>query len=178
MTEKKFLSCTLIEGILLAILGLSMLMLPKITTITFGMMICLAFIVYGGYKAINAFITRHYTRHFILNIILGLILVGVGLFLFIAPMFNLVIITSAIGVYFFLESISTSAFAIQNRKTLYFWWANIPVAIMQFLLGLIIIVGLPSTALWIIGILAGINFLITGMVLISMFISTKYTYNM
>ncbi len=178
MTEKKFLSCTLIEGILLAILGLSMLMLPKITTITFGMMICLAFIIYGGYKAINAFITRHYTRHFILNIILGLILVGVGLFLFIAPMFNLVIITSAIGVYFFLESISTSAFAIQNRKTLYFWWANIPVAIMQFLLGLIIIVGLPSTALWIIGILAGINFLITGMVLISMFISTKYTYNM
>ena len=178
MTEKKFLSCVLTEGILLTVLGLAMLMLPKITTITFGMMICLAFIIYGGYKAINAFLTRHYTRHFILNIILGLILVGVGLFLFTAPMFNLIIITSAIGVYFFLESISTSAFALQNRKTLYFWWANIPVAIMQFLLGLIIIVGLPSTALWIIGILAGINFLITGMVLISMFISTKYTYNM
>ena len=178
MTEKKFLSFILTEGILLAILGLSMLMLPKITTITFGMMICLAFIIYGGYKAINAFLTRHYTRHFILNIILGLILVGVGLFLFTAPMFNLVIITSAIGVYFFLESISTSAFALQNRKTLYFWWANIPVAIMQFLLGLIIIVGLPSTALWIVGILAGINFLITGMILISMFIATKYTYNM
>ncbi len=178
MTEKKFLSCVLTEGILLTVLGLAMLMLPKITTITFGMMICLAFIIYGGYKAINAFLTRHYTRHFILNIILGLILVGVGLFLFTAPMFNLIIITSAIGVYFFLESISTSAFALQNRKTLYFWWANIPVAIMQFLLGLIIIVGLPSTALWIVGILAGINFLITGMILISMFIATKYTYNM
>lgn len=176
MTEKKFLSCVLTEGILLAVLGAAMLMLPKITSITFGMMICLAFIVYGGYKAINAFLTRHYTRHFILNIILGLILIGLGLFLFTAPMFNLVVITSVIGVYFLLESISTCAFAIQNRKTLYFWWADIPVAIMQFLLGVIIIVGLPSTALWVVGILAGINFLITGMIMISMFIATKYTY--
>ncbi len=177
MTEKKFLSCVLTEGILLTILGIGMLMLPKITTITFGMMICLAFIIYGGYKAINAFLTRHYTRHFILNIVLGLILMGLGFFLFTAPMFNLVIITSAIGVYFLLESISTCAFAIQNRKTLYFWWADIPIAVMQFLLGLIIIVGLPSTALWIVGILAGINFLITGMILISMFIATKYAYS-
>ena len=177
MTEKKFLSCILTEGVLLALLGLAMLMLPKVTSITFGMMICLAFIVYGGYKAINAFLTRHYTRHFFLNIVLGVLLIGLGLFLFTAPMFNLVIITSAIGVYFFLESISTCAFAIQNRKTLYFWWADIPIAVMQFLLGLIIIVGLPSTALWIIGILAGINFLITGMIMISMFIATKYTYN-
>ena len=176
MTEKKFLSCVLTEGILLAVLGAAMLMLPKITSITFGMMICLAFIIYGGYKAINAFLTRHYTRHFILNIILGLILIGLGLFLFTAPMFNLVVITSVIGVYFLLESISTCAFAIQNRKTLYFWWADIPVAIMQFLLGVIIIVGFPSTALWVVGILAGINFLITGMIMISMFIATKYTY--
>ena len=177
MTEKKFLSCVLTEGILLTALGIAMLMLPKLTSITFGMMICLAFIIYGGFKAINAFMTRHYTRHFVLNIILGLILIGLGLFLFTAPMFNLVIITSVIGVYFLMESISTCAFAIQNRKTLYFWWADIPIAVMQFLLGLIIIVGLPSTALWIVGILAGINFLITGMILISMFIATKYAYS-
>lgn len=178
MTEKKFLSCVLTEGILLTVLGIAMLMLPKVTSITFGMMICLAFIIYGGYKAINAFLTRHYTRHFLLNIVLGLLLIGLGFFLFTAPMFNLVIITSVIGVYFLMESISTGAFAVQNRKTLYFWWADIPIAVMQFLLGLIIIVGLPSTALWVIGILAGINFLITGMIMISMFIATKYTYNM
>lgn len=178
MTEKRFLSYVLTEGILLTVLGLAMLMLPKITTITFGMMICLAFVVYGGYKAINAILTRNYTRHFILNVILGLILIVLGVFLFMAPMFNLVLITSTIAVYFFLESISTCAFAIQNRKTLYFWWADIPVAMLQFLLGLIIILGLPSTALWVVGVLAGVNFLITGMIMISMFIATKYTYKL
>ncbi len=174
MTEKKFLSCVLTEGILLTALGLAMLLLPKITTITFGLMLCLAFIIYGGYKAINAFMTRNYSRHFIFNMILGLILIAIGVLLYLAPMFNLILITSIIGVYFFLESISSIAFGVQNRKTLYFWWADIFVAILQFLLGLIIIVGLPSTALWVIGILAGINFLIAGMVMISMFISTRY----
>ena len=177
MTEKKFLSYLLTEGILLSILGLGMLMLPKITTITFGLTLCLALIIYGGYKAINAFLTRNYTRHFVLNIILGLLLLTAGILLFMAPMFNLILITSIIGVYFLLESISTTAFAIQNRNTLYFWWAGIPLSILQFLIGVIIIMGLPTTALWVVGVLVGANFLIAGMLFISMFVATKYTFN-
>lgn len=174
MTEKRFLSFVLIEGILLSVLGLGMLMLPKITTISFGLMLCLTFIVYGGYKVINAILTRNYSRHFVLNIVTGLLLFLTGVFLFMAPMFNLLLITSAIGVYFILESISSIAFAVQNKNTLYFWWLAILVGVMQFLLGLIIILGLPSTALWVVGVLAGINFLIAGVVFISMYLSTKY----
>lgn len=174
MTEKRFLSFVLIEGILLLALGLGMLMLPKITTISFGLMLCLTFVIYGGYKVINAILTRNYSRHFILNIVAGLLLFLTGVFLFMAPMFNLILITSAIGVYFILESISSTAFAVQNKNTLYFWWLEILVGIMQFLLGLIIILGLPSTALWVVGVLAGVNFLIAGIVLISMYLSTKY----
>ena len=174
MTEKRFLSFVLIEGILLSVLGLGMLVLPKITTISFGLMLCLTFIVYGGYKVINAILTRNYSRHFVLNIVTGLLLFLTGVFLFMAPMFNLLLITSAIGVYFILESISSIAFAVQNKNTLYFWWLAILVGVMQFLLGLIIILGLPSTALWVVGVLAGINFLVAGVVLISMYLSTKY----
>ena len=173
MTEKRFLSFVLIEGILLSVLGLGMLMLPKITTISFGLMLCLTFIVYGGYKVINAILTKNYSRHFVLNVVSGLLLFLTGVFLFMAPMFNLLLITSAIGVYFILESISSIAFAVQNKNTLYFWWLAILVGVMQFLLGLIIILGLPSTALWVVCVLAGINFLIAGVVLISMYISTK-----
>lgn len=177
MTEKKFLSCILTEGILLAIVGLAMLMLPKITSITFGMMLSLSFVIYGGYKAINAIMTRNYTRHFLLNVVLGLILFVLGIFLFLAPMFSLTLITATIGVYFLLESVSTCAFGIQNRKTLYFWWAEIPLAILQFLLGLIIILGLPSTALWVVGVLMGVNFLVAGMIMISMYVATKYVFS-
>ena len=80
MTEKRFLSFVLIEGILLSVLGLGMLMLPKITTISFGLMLCLTFVIYGGYKVINAILTKNYSRHFILNVVAGLLLFAVGIF--------------------------------------------------------------------------------------------------
>lgn len=177
MSERKILNFVLTEGILLTVLGLVMLMLPKITTITFGLTLCLALIIYGGYKAINAIMTRNYTRHFWLDIVLGLLLLTAGVLLFMSPMFNLVFITSIIAVYFLIESISTMAFSIQNKNILYFWWAGIPVSILQFLIGLVIILGLPNTALWVVGVLVGANFLIAGMVMISMVIATKYTFN-
>lgn len=177
MTEKKFLNFVLTEGILLTVLGIGMLMLPKITSLTFGLMICIGFFVYGVYKTVNAFLTRNYTRHYILNMILGIMLAILGIFLFMVPMFNLILITAFIGVYFLLESISSTAFAIQTRKTLYLWWTILIVALLQFLIGFIIIIGLPSTAFWVVGMLAGINFLIAGMIMISLFISNKYVYN-
>lgn len=176
MTEKKFLSFVLVEGILLMVLGIAMLILPKLTTITFGFLLSLSFIIYGGYKTINAFITRNYSRHFALNMLIGILLAVIGIFMLLAPVFSLMLITSIIGIYFILESISSTAFAVQTRKTLYFWWAAIPLGILQFILGLIILVALPSTALWVVGVLAGINFLIAGLIMISMYISTKYTY--
>ncbi len=177
MTEKKFLSFILTEGIILTLLGLGMLMLPKLTSLTLGIMICIGFFVYGIYKAVNAFLTRNYTRHFILNMILGIILTVLGVLLFFAPRFNLLLITAVIGVYFLLESISSTAFAIQTRKTLYLWWTNLFIAILQFLIGFIIIMGLPGTSFWVVGMLAGINFLTAGMIMISLFISNKYVYN-
>lgn len=177
MTEKRFLGFFLTEGILLTVLGIVMLMIPKVTTATFGIMISIAFIVYGGYKIINALITKSYLRHFLFNILIGLILIAIGIMLLNAPYINLLLITCFAGVYFILESISTWAFAVQNRKVINMWWAGIPVAIMQFLLGLIIILGLPSTALWVVGILAGVNFLISGVVMISAYLATKYTFN-
>lgn len=177
MTEKKFLSFILTEGIILTLLGLGMLMLPKLTSLTLGIMICIGFFVYGIYKAVNAFLTRNYTRHFVLNMFLGIVLAVLGVLLFFAPRFNLLLITAVIGVYFLLESISSTAFAIQTRKTLYLWWTNLFIAILQFLIGFIIIMGLPGTSFWVVGMLAGINFLTAGMIMISLFISNKYVYN-
>lgn len=75
MTEKRFLSFVLIEGILLSVLGLGMLVLPKITTISFGLMLCLTFIVNGGYKVINAILTRNYSRHFVFEYCNGFVIV-------------------------------------------------------------------------------------------------------
>ena len=174
MTENRFLTFVLIESILLLCFGLGMLILPKVTLVSFGFMMCLSFIGYGGYKTISAIMTRNFSRHYSLDIIMGLILAITGFMLFVAPVFDLMLILGLTGIYFILKSISTSAFGVQTRKTLNFWWMCIFLAMFELFFGGILIILLPSAALWLMGILTGIDFILTGMVYMNMYISTKY----
>lgn len=177
MTEKRFLGFVLTEGILLTALGIVMLMIPKVTTAAFGVVLSITFMVYGGFKVLNSIMSRNYMRHFLYNFLLGLFLIAVGVLLLNAPYLSLVLLTSFIAVYFILESISTWAFAVQNRRILNFWWTAIPVSILQFLLGLIVLLGLPQTALWIVGIFAGINFLVTGVIMIGTYLAGRCSHD-
>ena len=174
MSENKFLSYVLTEGVLLLCLGLGMLILPKVSMISFGFMMCLSFIIYGGYKVISAILTRNFSRHYILDIIVGLLLFINGVLLFAAPIFDIMLIIGVAGVYFILKSVSSAAFTVQTRKTLNFWWMSLFLAILEFLFGIIVIIMLPSAALWLIGILTGLDFILSGMVYTNMYISTKY----
>ena len=60
MSEKRFLNFIFIEGIKLTILGLCILILPKLTSLTFGVMLSSAFIAYGLYKIIISFINKNF----------------------------------------------------------------------------------------------------------------------
>lgn len=174
MAENRFLNYVLTESILLLFLGLGMLILPKVTELSFGFMMCLSFIIYGGYKVINAVLTRNFSRHYILDIIVGLVLFVNGILLFFVQSLDFMLIVGIAGVYFILKSISSSAFTVQTRKTLNFWWMCLFVAILEFLFGVFVIIMLSSGALWLIGILTGMDFILTGMVYMNMYISTKY----
>lgn len=174
MTENKFLNIVSIEGLLMLCLGLGMLILPKISMISFGLTICLSFIAYGGYKIINAILTRNFSRQYILDIIDGLILAISGILLFVAPVFDISFIMGLVGIYFILKSLSSFAFTVQTRKTLNFWWLCFFLSIMELFFGFLIIVILPSAALWLVGILAGIDFILSGIIYLNMYISTKY----
>ena len=174
MTESRFLSFILTESILLLSLGLCMLILPKVSVISFGFMMCLSFIIYGGYKVICSILTKNFSRHFILDIIVGLLLFINGVLLFVAPVFDIMLIIGLAGAYFILKSISSSAFTVQTRKTLNFWWMCLFLAILELFFGIIVIIMLPSAALWLIGVLTGLDFILSGIAYMNMYISTKY----
>lgn len=171
---KRFMGYVLAEGIIAMILGVIMLMLPKITSLATAMVLSIVLMIYGLYKFFNSIVIRKQIRHIWLNMILALLIFGVGLYLSINPMFNLLVLTSIIGVYFLLESINTFATTFQTRDFIRYWWGGLIVALLQFVLAIIIIMNLPTSALWTIGLLMGINFLVSGMTMIGLFITTKY----
>ncbi len=172
MSEKRFLSFVLTEGILLTALSLLLLILPKITEIAFGFLLCIILIVYGGYKAILAFLSRNFEAHYILNIISGLLLFGVGILMFFAPVIDMIIVTSILAVYFVLSCISSSAFTYQVKNILPSTKCGFFLGGIQLVFAIILMLFLPS--IWIGGVFVGINLLITGILLINMYIAKKY----
>jgi len=174
MAESRFLSFVLTESILLLCLGLGMLVLPKVTMISFGFMMCLSFVAFGGFKIISTILTKNFSKHFILDIFTGLILFVNGILLFTAPMVDVMWTIALAGIYFILKSLSSSSFMVQTRKILNFWWMCLFLAILELLFGFFIIILLPSAALWLIGVLIGTDFILSGLVYMNMYISTKY----
>lgn len=178
MTEKRFLSFIFIEGIVLTTLGLSVLILPKLTSITFGVMLSSAFIAYGLYKIIISIINKKFALNIIWNIFLGLFILTIGILLLFVPKINLLWLIALTGVYFLLESISLSAFISQIRNIFHSVNCKYAVALFLFLIGLIIVIGVPVIAFWIVAILSGIGFLIKGMSKITLYLTNRNNYNM
>jgi len=177
MSEKRFLTFMFIEGLLLTILGLCILILPKLTSLTFGVMLSVAFITYGAYKTIMSIINRSYWHNILFEIFLGIFLTVIGILLLLVPKINLLWLIALTGVYFLLQSVATSAFIAQIRNSFNFSGCKMLSAVILFLAGLIIILGLPGIALWVVAVLSGIAFLVKGMSKITFNFANKNSYN-
>ena len=89
MSEKRFLNFMFLEGIILTVLGLCVLILPKLTSLTFGVMLSSAFIAYGLYKLIVSFVNRNYAMNILWNIFLAIYIITIGILLLFVPKISL-----------------------------------------------------------------------------------------
>jgi uncharacterized membrane protein HdeD (DUF308 family) len=76
-------------------------------------------------------------------------------------------LTIVVGAYFLAEGVTTIMYALEHRRELSERWSWLLVAgLMDILVAAIIIAGLPGSALWAVGLLAGVNLLFGGAALI------------
>ena len=177
MSEKRFLSLIFIEGLLLIILSLCILILPKLTSLSFGVMLRASFIVYGLYKIIMSFVNKNYLSNIIWSIFLGIFILTIGILLLFVPKISLLWLIALIGVFFLLESISTASFVAQVRNAFNSINCKAFAGLILFLVGLIIIIGLPVMSFWMVVMLSGIAMLIKGMAKITLALANKNNYN-
>lgn len=171
MSEKRLLKCIMMEGIMLLLLGLCVLILPKLTTLSYGVMLAGAFIAYGIYKIIHAIMNRDHIQNMVICILMGLFILTVGILILFVPKINLLWLIALIGVYFILESISSVIYALKLRHIYNFWGCKLIAAIILFLIGLFIVLGLPVMSFWVVTILSGIGLLIKGISKLTMALS-------
>jgi uncharacterized membrane protein HdeD (DUF308 family) len=108
------------------------------------------------------------------SLVSAVLAIAAGIILLARPVQGTLTLTIVVGAYFLAEGVATIMYAFEHRRELSERWSWLLVAgIFDLLISAIIITGLPGTAEWAIGLLAGINLLFGGASLIGMALAAR-----
>lgn len=159
----------LIEGIVLVILGVAAILVPVLATITFTIFIGWLFLISGVVGLITTLWMHKRVPGFWWSLISALIGIAAGIVLLVWPISGSLSLTLLLTAFFIVEGVASIMYAIEHRNQLSGRWGWMLLSgIIDLILAIIIIVGLPGTALWALGLLVGINLLFGGVALIGM----------
>ena len=157
----------LIEGILLTVFGILAIGLPLIASLTITLMLGWFFLISGIFGLVLTFWARAMPGFWwglvsaVLGIVTGVILLG-------WPIQGAISLTLVLGAYFLVEGISSIMYGVGHRNVVSRWGWMVAAGVIDILLGLFIVAGLPGTAGIALGILVGINLVIGGTSLMRM----------
>src|ERR1700689_2872495 len=163
----------LIEGILLAILGLAAIIVPPLASLAVTIFLGWMFLISGIVGLVLTFWARQMPG-FWWSLISAALAVIAGVILLARPVQGTLTLTIVVGAYFLAEGVTTIMYALEHRRELSERWSWLLAAgLMDILIAAIIITGLPGSALWAVGLLAGINLLFGGAALIGMALAAR-----
>ena len=161
----------LFEGIAFTILGLLAIAFPVIFTFGFEQFLGWLFVFSGVFQGFRSFKTRN-SPGFMLSVLTGLVAIGLGALLIAKPLEGVLTLTILLSSFFFIEGILKIFLALEWRLYRNWGWMLFSGVISLVMAG-IIISGFPGTALWVLGLLVGINMIFFGMTLFGLFIELK-----
>jgi uncharacterized membrane protein HdeD (DUF308 family) len=163
----------LIEGILLAILGLAAMIVPPLASLAVTIFLGWMFLISGIAGLALTFWARGMPG-FWWSLLSAVLAVGAGIILLAQPVEGTLTLTIVVGVYFLAEGVATVMYALEHRRELTGRWSWLLIAgIVDIVIAGIIISGLPGSATWAIGLLAGVNLLFGGSTLIGMALAAR-----
>jgi uncharacterized membrane protein HdeD (DUF308 family) len=157
-----------VEGIVLIVLGLLAVLLPPLATLGVTLFLGWLFVISGIMGLIATFWARQAPGFWwsLLSAVLG---IAVGLVLLISPVSGAVSLTLVLSVFFAVEGVASIMYALDHRQQLSGRWGWMLFSgLIDLILAAMILIGLPGTAAWAIGLLVGINMIFGGSALIAM----------
>jgi uncharacterized membrane protein HdeD (DUF308 family) len=158
----------LVEGVVLLVLGATAVVLPPIATLAVTILFGWLFLVSGIVGLVTTFWMRHAPGFWwsLLSAALGII---VGAMLLASPVTGALSLTLVLIAFFLIEGAVSIMFALDHRRELSGQWGWMLMSgIIDLILAMMIFAGLPSTAVWAVGLLVGINMIFGGVALIAM----------
>jgi uncharacterized membrane protein HdeD (DUF308 family) len=163
----------LVEGIILIILGMAAIAAPWIATLVFELVIGWLFLISGIVGLITTFWMRN-APGFWWSLLSAVVAIAAGLVLLRWPISGTLSLTYVLIAFFLIEGIVTIMYAVDHRGQLSGRWGwMLASGIVDLVLAGMIFANLPSSALWAIGLLVGINMVFGGTAMIGMALAAK-----
>lgn len=164
----------MIEGVILLVLGLAAIVVPPIASLAVAIFIGWLFLVSGLVGLLTTYWMRRAPAFWwsllsaVLAIVVGIVLLG-------RPASGVLSLTFLLIVFFVIEGVASIMFALEHRHQVSDRWSwMLASGIVDLVLAAVILVGLPDTAAWAIGLLVGINMVFGGVALIAMAMTARH----
>ncbi|MBV9261788.1 MAG: HdeD family acid-resistance protein [Pseudolabrys sp.] len=158
----------LVEGVVLLVLGAVAIVIPPFATIAATIVLGWLFLFSGVVGLVTTFYMRH-APGFWWSLISAALAVLVGGMLLARPISGAFSLTLVLITFFFIEGVVTIMFALDHKRELSGKWGwMFASGVVDLILSAMIFAGLPSSAVWAIGLLVGINMVFGGTALVAM----------
>ena len=159
-TVKRYSLWYLVEGALLVVAGVLAILFPIVSSEAVVVLLGWLLIISGGLQGLSLIGARE-VPHFWLQLISVILAILIGLLFLRDPAQGLLTIALLLIVYFMMEGISKVVFALTIRPFPNWGWV-LASGLVGILLALILWASLPVSAMWLIGLLLGINLISVG----------------
>jgi uncharacterized membrane protein HdeD (DUF308 family) len=163
----------LAEGIIFVILGLLAILVPQLATLAVTILLGWLFVASG----IMGLVATYWARGapgFWWALLSALLAIAVGVILLARPFAGELSLTYLLIAFFFIEGIASIMYAIEHRRELTDGWIWMLLSgVVTLALGVIILLGLPGTAGWALGLLVGIDMVFGGCALMAIALAAR-----
>jgi uncharacterized membrane protein HdeD (DUF308 family) len=163
----------LVEGIVLTLLGALAILLPAAgslaATLIFGWILLLS----GGMGLVATIRARH-APGFAWSLLSAFIGLVAGGLLLAQPVQGILSLTAVLIAFLIAEGVVSIFYATEHRKGFSAGWGwMLASGFLDLVLAVILLAGLPGTAVWALGVLLGVNLIFGGTALISMALQAR-----
>ena len=163
----------LAEGIVLVVLGLAAIVIPPLAGLATTIIIGWLFVI-GGAVGLVATSGAHRAPGFGWSLFSAIVALIAGIVLLWNPWQGLATLTYVLIAFFLIDGILIIVLALEHRRELTGRWEWMMIGgVMDLVLALVIISGLPGTLAWALGLLVGIDLVWGGMSLIAMALAAR-----
>jgi len=147
-------------GIVFVLAGVAAIAFPLLSTIATKIFLGWIFLAGGVLMILHAFSASGW-RGFLLGLLIGILYVVAGGWLAFFPFTGIITLTILLAALFLAEGVLEVIMAFRVRPHEGWFWLLLS-GLVAAAVGVMIAMGLPSSATWAIGLLTGINLLMTG----------------